>query len=42
MTTEAALGQRLAGFTPRVLLTLGSGLGQLADEVAEPVMIGCG
>ncbi len=42
MTTVAALGQRLAGFTPRVLLTLGSGLGQLADEVAEPVVIGFG
>jgi purine-nucleoside phosphorylase len=33
------LGERLGGFRPRVLLTLGSGLGALADDVADPVVV---
>ena len=36
MTT---LSQRLDGRAPRVLLTLGSGLGELADEVADPLIL---
>lgn len=36
MTT---LAQRLEGRQPRVLLTLGSGLGQLADEIGDPLVI---
>jgi purine-nucleoside phosphorylase len=32
---QAALG----GFAPRVLVTLGSGLGALADEVADPIVV---
>lgn len=35
----APLAERLAGFRPRVLLTLGSGLGDLADQVADPLVI---
>jgi purine-nucleoside phosphorylase len=34
-----ALRERLGGFTPRVLLTLGSGLGGLADVMREPLVI---
>ncbi len=34
-----ALADRLAGFTPRVLLTLGSGLGGLAEEVSDPLVV---
>ncbi len=34
-----AIRTRLDGFEPRVLLTLGSGLGALAEEVADPVAI---
>jgi purine-nucleoside phosphorylase len=34
-----ALAERLEGFAPRVLLTLGSGLGGLAGEVADPLVI---
>jgi purine-nucleoside phosphorylase len=34
-----AIRARLEGYAPRVLLTLGSGLGALADEVADPVVI---
>lgn len=34
-----ALRERLGGFSPRVLLTLGSGLGGLADEMADPVEV---
>jgi purine-nucleoside phosphorylase len=33
------LAERLGGFRPRVLLTLGSGLGALADDVADPLVI---
>ncbi|MPZ72451.1 MAG: purine-nucleoside phosphorylase [Nitriliruptorales bacterium] len=36
MTTLAG---RLEGRVPRVLLTLGSGLGELADEVANPLVL---
>jgi purine-nucleoside phosphorylase len=36
MTT---LARRLEGRKPRVLLTLGSGLGQLADEVKDPLVL---
>ena len=36
MTT---LVQRLEGRVPRVLLTLGSGLGELADEVIDPLVL---
>jgi purine-nucleoside phosphorylase len=34
------LAQRLDGRQPRVLLTLGSGLGRLADEIGDPLEIG--
>ncbi len=34
-----ALRERLGGFAPRVLLTLGSGLGELAEEVHDPLAI---
>ena len=34
-----ALRARLGGFQPRVLLILGSGLGALGDEVADPIVI---
>jgi len=34
-----ALRARLNGFQPRVLLILGSGLGALADEVRDPIVI---
>ena len=33
------LAERLGGFQPRVLVTLGSGLGALADEIADPLVI---
>jgi purine-nucleoside phosphorylase len=33
------LAQHLDGRVPRVLLTLGSGLGQLADEVSDPLVL---
>lgn len=33
------LVERLGGLRPRVLLTLGSGLGGLADEVADPLIV---
>ena len=33
------LADRLEGRTPRVLLTLGSGLGELADEVRDPLIL---
>lgn len=36
----ATLAQRLDGRRPRVLLTLGSGLGELADEVRDPLSLG--
>ncbi len=36
---EDRLRRRLRGFEPRVLLTLGSGLGALADDVGEPVVV---
>jgi inosine/guanosine/xanthosine phosphorylase family protein len=36
------LAERLAGFRPRVLLTLGSGLGGLAEEVADALVIPAG
>ena len=39
MTTTDALRSRLEGRQPRLLLTLGSGLGHLADEVDEPVTV---
>jgi purine-nucleoside phosphorylase len=35
----AALAARLGDFRPRVLLTLGSGLGDLADDVDQPVVV---
>lgn len=35
----AALADRLGDFRPRVLLTLGSGLGGLADGVDQPVVV---
>lgn len=34
-----SLGQRLEGRRPRVLITLGSGLGQLADEIRDPLVL---
>ena len=34
-----ALRSRLGGFTPKVLLILGSGLGALGDEVEEPIVV---
>lgn len=34
-----AIRERLDGFRPRVLVTLGSGLGALADEVHEPLIV---
>ncbi len=37
--STAALEERLEGRVPRVLLTLGSGLGSLADEVADAISI---
>ncbi|HVL99802.1 MAG TPA: purine-nucleoside phosphorylase [Egibacteraceae bacterium] len=36
----AKLRARLGAFRPALLLTLGSGLGQLADEVREPLVVG--
>lgn len=36
MTT---LAQRLEGRRPRVLITLGSGLGQLAEEIGDPLVL---
>jgi purine-nucleoside phosphorylase len=33
------LRERIGAVSPRVLLTLGSGLGALADEVADPVVV---
>jgi purine-nucleoside phosphorylase len=36
---STALAERLGGFRPQVLLTLGSGLGGLADEVADPMVV---
>jgi purine-nucleoside phosphorylase len=33
------LAQRLEGRRPRVLITLGSGLGQLADEIQDPLVL---
>lgn len=35
----SSLVERLDGRRPRVLLTLGSGLGELADEVRDPVIL---
>ena len=35
----SALGDRLGGFAPRVLLTLGSGLGSLAEDVSDPLVV---
>lgn len=37
---DSPLGRRLGGLRPRLLLTLGSGLGVLADDVADPTVIG--
>ena len=34
-----ALRARLGGFTPRILLILGSGLGALGDEVEDPITV---
>lgn len=36
----AALRERIGGVQPAVLITLGSGLGPLADEVTDPVAVG--
>src|SRR5688572_26008648 len=36
------LTQRLEGRVPRVLLTLGSGLGELAEEVVDPLILDFG
>jgi purine-nucleoside phosphorylase len=33
------IGARAGGLVPRVAVVLGSGLGPLADDVAEPVVI---
>jgi purine-nucleoside phosphorylase len=41
-TTQEQLRARLGGFRPRVLLTLGSGLGALAEEVTDPVVVAFG
>ena len=38
----SALAEHLEGRTPRVLLTLGSGLGELADQVVDPVILDFG
>lgn len=35
----SALARRLDAFRPRVLVTLGSGLGALAEEIADPLVI---
>lgn len=35
----SALAERLADVRPRVLMTLGSGLGSVADEVSEPIVM---
>ena len=40
MSGAADLRSLLGGFEPRVLLTLGSGLGAVADEVADPIVLG--
>lgn len=37
-----SLRERLAGRQPKVLLTLGSGLGELADEIVDPVVLDFG
>jgi len=37
-----SLSDRLGDVRPRVLLTLGSGLGALADEVADPQVMDFG
>ena len=42
MTTAPDLRALLGGFEPRVLLTLGSGLGALADDVRDPIVLGFG
>ena len=34
-----AIRAKLGGFTPRILLILGSGLGALAEDVENPVII---
>jgi purine-nucleoside phosphorylase len=34
-----AVGQRLAGWTPGITMVLGSGLGALADEIRDPVIV---
>ena len=34
-----ALREKLCGFQPKVLLILGSGLGGLANEVENPILI---
>ncbi|MBA2529819.1 MAG: purine-nucleoside phosphorylase [Euzebyales bacterium] len=39
MTGAGGLTEMLEGFRPRVLLTLGSGLGALAEEVADPLVL---
>ena len=36
---QAVLRQRLPGFAPQVAMVLGSGLGALADQIADPVTI---
>ncbi len=40
MSAAAALRERLGGFRPRALLTLGSGLSALADEVDGAIALG--
>lgn len=37
--SAAALREKLNGFTPKVLLILGSGLGALGDEVENPIVV---
>lgn len=37
--SAAALGRRLGAFVPRCLVILGSGLGALAEEVADPIAV---
>ncbi len=35
----ALIASRTAGFTPKLALVLGSGLGRLADDIKNPIVI---
>ena len=37
--SAAALGERLGDFRPEALVILGSGLGNLGDEVESPIAV---